>query len=61
MTCSRCGRDAPTQLDGLADDPRWAEWEVTSDGEDLICPGCLTRLELFSTIEAERGSEGDEE
>jgi hypothetical protein len=57
MTCSRCGRDAPRQLDGIADDPHWAAWEVTADGEDLLCPGCLTRPELLSTIEGM----GDEE
>jgi hypothetical protein len=51
MVCSRCGRDAPIQLDGTADDPNWTAWEVTPDGEGLICEGCLTRAELLSTIE----------
>jgi hypothetical protein len=50
--CSRCGREAPKQLDGTADDPRWAEWEVSEyekarAGEPaVICPGCLTDVDL---------------
>ena len=54
MTCSRCGRDAPRELDGLADDPNWAAWEVTAD-EALICPGCITRPELLTSIEGMGG------
>lgn len=45
VTCVRCGRDAPTQLDGAADDPSWAEWEVTDGGDNVICPGCLSGAE----------------
>lgn len=42
VTCVRCGRDAPTQLDGTSDDPDWSAWEVTDGGDNVICPGCLT-------------------
>lgn len=44
--CIRCRRPAPPDLDGPpGEDPGpWdaAAWEVTEDGEELICPGCLT-------------------
>jgi len=46
-TCKRCGRDAPRKLDGVADDPDWALWEVTE--EEVICPGCRTTVELRSS------------
>jgi hypothetical protein len=35
--CSRCRREAPAE-----ESDAFTSWEVESDGETLICPGCLT-------------------
>jgi hypothetical protein len=38
--CVRCGRPVPD-----LDDDEYVTWEVTEDGERMICPGCMTREE----------------
>jgi hypothetical protein len=44
VTCIRCGR--------------WAEWEATADGKDVICPNCpFIRLELIETEDEEAWQE----
>jgi hypothetical protein len=43
VTCVRCGH--------------WAEWEVTGDGNNVICPNCPARPELVGIEEEERQEE----
>jgi hypothetical protein len=39
--CARCGREAPSQISDA-----FLEWEVIdSDGDRVICPGCITGIE----------------
>jgi|RhiMetdeSRZDD1v2_1073273.scaffolds.fasta_scaffold2835413_1 hypothetical protein len=61
LTCSRCGRDAPEELDG---DPNgnpgpwsYAEWqtfgEELDDSDGVICPGCLTDLDYQPELDTD--------
>ena len=39
--CARCGREAQSQISDA-----FLEWEVIdSDGDRVICPGCITGIE----------------
>jgi hypothetical protein len=56
--CARCARPAPIELDGPGGSAsgswNYAEWELSGDdGEELVCPGCLTRLDHQAIAEDE--------
>ena len=46
--CARCQRPAPA-----LEDDEFSDWEAIGDGDEIICPGCLTREEWEEIAEEE--------